>query len=186
YGNGAKCTPAISGANPDRNFVPLVVIDAAATVRPWKPPWNAMMFGLPVAWRASRSDASTASEPELTKNSESRPSGNTSPSRSDSVSSGWCITVVYCAWMTLPICSCAAATTFGWQWPVLVTPIPEVKSRWRLPSVSYRYTPSPWSTTTGVACLSSGESWDTKVLLVRIGDRVRAGLSALVDCRQCP
>ena len=35
--------------------------DAAATVRPWKPPWNAMMLGRPVACRARRSAASTAS-----------------------------------------------------------------------------------------------------------------------------
>ena len=32
-------------------MVPDVVIDAAATVRPWKPPWKTMTFGLPVACR---------------------------------------------------------------------------------------------------------------------------------------
>ena len=41
--------------------MPLVVSDAAATVRPWKPPWNTMMLGRPVACRARRSAASTAS-----------------------------------------------------------------------------------------------------------------------------
>lgn len=39
------------------------------------------------------------------------------------------MTVVYCPWTSVPTCSCAAATTFGWQCPVLVTPIPAVKSR---------------------------------------------------------
>ena len=59
------CTPPISGENPDRNLVPAVVSDAAPTVRPWKPPWNEMMFGRPVAIRARRTDASTASEPDV-------------------------------------------------------------------------------------------------------------------------
>ena len=109
--------------------MPDVVIDAAATVRPWKPPWNTITFGRPVACRARRSAASIASEPELAKNIRSRCCGSTSPSRSTSVSSGRCITVVYCAWIILPTCSCAAATTRGWQCPVLVTPMPAVKSR---------------------------------------------------------
>ena len=39
------------------------------------------------------------------------------------------MTVVYCAWMILAHCACAAATTSGWQWPVEVTPMPVVKSR---------------------------------------------------------
>ncbi|MCY1249631.1 hypothetical protein D9M72_631830 [compost metagenome] len=59
------CTPDISGENPAENFVPAVVSDAAATVRPWKPPWNTTMFGRPVAILARRIAASTASEPEL-------------------------------------------------------------------------------------------------------------------------
>ena len=96
-GNGATCTPAISGEKPERNLVPDVVSEAAATVRPWKPPWKTMTLGRPVAWRASRSAASTASLPELAKNIRSRPGGSTSPSRSTSVSSGRCMTVVYCA-----------------------------------------------------------------------------------------
>ena len=40
-------------------------------------------------------------------------------------------------------CSWIACTTRGWQCPVLVTPIPEVKSVYRWPAASYRYTPSP-------------------------------------------
>ena len=82
--------------------MPDVVIEAAATVRPWKPPWKTITFGRPVACRASRSAASTASLPQLAKNSRSRPGGSTSPSRSISVSSGWCSTVVYWPWISLP------------------------------------------------------------------------------------
>ena len=87
------------------------------------------MFGRPVACRASRSAASTASLPELVKNRLSRPVGSTSPSLSTSRSSGRCMTVVYWPWISVPTCSWAAATTRGWQWPVLVTPMPAVKSR---------------------------------------------------------
>ncbi len=68
---------------------------AAATVRPWKPPWKTMTFGRPVAWRARRSAASTASDPELAKNSRSSPSGSTAPRRSTRFNSGSCRTVVY-------------------------------------------------------------------------------------------
>jgi hypothetical protein len=89
------CTPAISGPKPARNLVPLVVSDAAATVRPWKPPWNAMMLGRPVACRARRSAASTASEPEFAKNIRSRWMGSTSLIRSTRVRRGRCSTVVY-------------------------------------------------------------------------------------------
>ncbi|GMA40365.1 hypothetical protein GCM10025883_24100 [Mobilicoccus caccae] len=53
------------GENPAENLVPAVVSEAAATVRPWNPPWKTTMFGRPVAMRASRTDASTASDPEL-------------------------------------------------------------------------------------------------------------------------
>ena len=83
-----------------------------------------MMFGRPVACRLSRSAASIASLPEFAKNIRSRPCGSTSPSRSTSVSSGRCMTVVYCAWISVPTCRCAASTTRGWQCPVLVTPMP--------------------------------------------------------------
>src|SRR5262249_6210618 len=83
-GGGGACTPAINGEKPERNLVPDVVSEAAATVRPWKPPWNTMTLGLPVACRDSRSAASTASLPELAKNILSSPGGSTSPSRSTS------------------------------------------------------------------------------------------------------
>ena len=39
---------------------------------------------------------------------------------------GWATTDV---WISVAACSAMAATTFGWQWPVLVTAMPEAKSR---------------------------------------------------------
>ena len=42
---------------------------------------------------------------------------------------GLWVTVVYWPWISVATCFCAAATTRGWQWPVLVTPMPAVKSR---------------------------------------------------------
>ena len=74
-GNGDTATPPMIGEKPARNLVPEVVIDAAPMVRPWNEPWNTTMLGRPVAWRASRSAASTASLPELLKNTESRRCG---------------------------------------------------------------------------------------------------------------
>lgn len=88
-------------------------MEAAATVRPWKPPWQTRTFGRPVACRARRSAASTASLPEFMKNRLSSPAGSTSPSLSTSCRSGWCMTVVYWPWMSVPTCSWAAATTLG-------------------------------------------------------------------------
>src|SRR5664280_2306497 len=75
-GKGETATPPINGANPVRNLVPEVVTDAAPTVRPWKPPWKAITLGRPVACRASRRADSTASLPELAKNTESSPAGS--------------------------------------------------------------------------------------------------------------
>lgn len=112
-GEGETTTPGISGLNPARNLVPEVVIEAAATVRPWKPPWKTMMLGRPVAWRARRTAASAASEPELAKKRLSRPSGSTDPSLSTRSRSGRCLTVVYCPWISLAIWRCVASTTFG-------------------------------------------------------------------------
>jgi len=37
------------GPKPERNLVPEVVIDAAAIVRPWNPPWNTTTLGRAVA-----------------------------------------------------------------------------------------------------------------------------------------
>src|SRR5664280_1472687 len=157
-GKGETATPPINGANPVRNLVPEVVTDAAPTVRPWKPPWKAITLGRPVACRASRRADSTASLPELAKTTEPSPAGSTSPSRCVSCFSGWCITVVYWPWMSRATCSWAAAATLGWQWPVLVTPIPAVKSRYSRPRMSVSTAPRPVATWTAVACLRIGDS----------------------------
>ncbi len=59
------CTPPMSGEKPAAKRVPAVVSVAAATVRPWNPPWKTTMLGRPVAIRARRTADSTASDPEL-------------------------------------------------------------------------------------------------------------------------
>src|SRR5664280_2417324 len=60
--------------------------------------------------------------------------------------------------MSRATCSWAAATTLGWQWPVLVTPIPAVKSRYSRPFTSVSTAPRPVATWTAVACLRIGDS----------------------------
>src|SRR5664280_1278364 len=60
--------------------------------------------------------------------------------------------------MSRATCSWAAAATLGWQWPVLVTPIPAVKSRYSRPWMSVSTAPRPVATWTAVACLRIGDS----------------------------
>src|SRR3954465_15994048 len=53
--------------------------------------------------------------------------------------------------MNVAACSWIAATTFGWQWPVLGTAMPLVKSRYSVPSVVVTVQPEPeatWSSVT--------------------------------------
>ncbi len=64
-GNGATATPGITGPIAARKRCPAVVIAAAPMVRPWNEPSKTITFCRPVACRASRSAASTASLPEL-------------------------------------------------------------------------------------------------------------------------
>src|SRR5271156_6370880 len=59
-----------------------------------------------------------------------------------------------------------ASTIFGWQWPVLSTPTPLVKSRRVLPSTSWSQTPDADSTVTG------------EVLVLVIRNRVSAPMIA--------
>ena len=49
---------------------------------------------------------------------------------------------------SLPAWAVTAATQAGWQKPKELTPMPEVKSRYRLPSASVAYIPSPLTRTT--------------------------------------
>ena len=50
----------------------------------------------------------------------------------------------------MPACSLIAATTFGWQWPVLATAMPRVKSRYSLPSAVVTVQPEPDTTSRSV------------------------------------
>ena len=75
-------------------------------------------------------DLNTASAPLFQKKKVSRPNGMTLVARrSQSSSMGRWNAMFTCPCTSLPICSCAAATTRGWQCPVFVTPIPQVMSR---------------------------------------------------------
>src|ERR1700704_2629289 len=60
-------------------------------------------------------------------------------------------------WMKPRACSSIAATTLGWEWPVVTTAMPAVKSRNRLPSTSVTQHPSPLSMTKGYARVKLGD-----------------------------
>lgn len=45
---------------------------------------------------------------------------------------------------------CDRVTTRGWQWPVFVTPYPEMKSRYLVPSEAVSSAPSPDANSSGV------------------------------------
>jgi hypothetical protein len=106
-----------------------------------------MTPGLPVAIRASFSAPSTASAPELQKNTcGSSKKGVSSPNRSaSSMARWWRMTTDVC--MSVRAWASTAATTRGWQWPVLVTAMPLPKSRKRRPSTSTIQQPSALSAT---------------------------------------
>ncbi len=106
-----------------------VVRAMVRAVRPWKLPWKTMTLGRPVAWRASLTAPSTASAPLLERKKQSNPSGTIVRSSFASSSNGWWKMMLACPCRSFAACSWMAWTTFGWQWPVLVTPMPEVKSR---------------------------------------------------------
>ena len=57
-----------SGLKPWRYFALLAVSERLPSLRPWNAPRNAITYCRPVAWRASLIDASTASVPELVRN----------------------------------------------------------------------------------------------------------------------
>jgi len=57
--------------------------------------------------------------------------------------------MVKSVWLNRAICSCAAATTRGWEWPTLRQPTPPVKSMNVLPSTSVIVAPCPSAITTG-------------------------------------
>ena len=79
--------------------------------------------------RASFSEPSTASAPELQKNTCGSAMNGTSPASRSArriIPVGWVTTDV---WISVAAWAVMAATTFGWQWPVLVTAMPDPKSR---------------------------------------------------------
>ncbi len=84
-----------------------------------------MIAGRPVAARASLTEASTASAPEFDRNACHGPPGSTLRSRSYSRSPGSWYRMFCWPWSSFAACAWTAATTRGWAWPVLVTPIPE-------------------------------------------------------------
>ena len=98
------------------------------------------------ALRTSFRAASLASAPELQKNTADP--NDRSHSRSASRFIGafqyrfeTCISRAACSWI--------AATTCGWQWPVLHTATPERKSRYSTPSESTSTQPEPDANSTG-------------------------------------
>ena len=70
------------------------------------------------------------------------PSGATVASSSSSATVGCEIMQFCCRWMPFFTCSVMAATTRGWLWPVLATPMPVWKSRYCLPPTSVSHAPA--------------------------------------------
>ncbi len=97
-------------------------------VRPWKLPWKTRMLRRPVAMRASFTAASTASAPLLEKKKRSMLGGVTWFSFWASVTVAGGMTMFIWPKMRRSACSWMAWTTRGCRWPVLMTPMPEVKS----------------------------------------------------------
>jgi hypothetical protein len=86
--------------------------------------------------------ASLASAPELAKNTTLPGPSERSTSRCASATIG-AVVNRFETCIRRAACSCTAATTAGWQCPVLQTPMPERKSRYSVPSASRSTQPSP-------------------------------------------
>src|SRR5690242_13159487 len=87
---GAWYTPGSSGPNRPRYFALLAVSERLPSERPWNAPRNAITFVRPVAWRASLIAASTASVPELPRNTRAEVIGALATRRShNSTYTGW-------------------------------------------------------------------------------------------------
>ncbi len=83
YGSayGACSAPGVTMPNPDRWRALLAVSERLPSERPWKAPRKAMALGRPVWWRASLRAASTASVPELARNTRGSGIGASAASR---------------------------------------------------------------------------------------------------------
>ncbi len=102
------------------------VADSAPYVRPWKPPCSTTMSPRGRALRTSLSAASFASAPEFAKYT--RPPSDAADNRFASSTIGR-LKYRFETCISVPACARIAATTAGWQWPVLQTEIPARKSR---------------------------------------------------------
>ena len=115
-------------------------------MRPWKPPWTTTMSPPGFALRTTFSAASLASAPELPNST--LPPSERAESRSASATIGRVMNRLE-TWISSPAWARTAATTPGWQWPVLQTEIPARKSRYSSPSASQSRAPSPRTNSTG-------------------------------------
>ena len=101
----------------------------AARVRPWKARRKAITPGFPVILRASLRAPSTASAPELQKNTwGSSRKGQSAPMRSASATLRVLCTTTE-VWTRVAAWVEMASTTRGWQWPVVFTAMPAPRSR---------------------------------------------------------
>ena len=120
------------------------------SVRPWKPPSNAITAGRPVYTRANLTAFSTASVPALKNAAFAGPrNGASASSRSATETYTSYGTIVKSVWRKRAACSCTASTTCGCAWPTLRQPTPPVKSMNVFPSTSVSVAPRPSATTTG-------------------------------------
>ena len=111
----------------------------------------------PVALRASLTAASLASAPLLVKKTRVSPGGRM-PARSSSslARAGEYVSPESGFWMMRAPCSVSARTMTGWACPIVVTPQPAVRSRYRRPSSSHTHTPSPRAMEMGVLAKNGG------------------------------
>src|SRR5262249_15935507 len=158
-----------TGRNPGRYGAKLSLVASSGVaesdpmVRPWKAPSSTTISGSEIpracaCFRTSLIAHSLASVPELQRNarpprldSQSLAASRTPPPLRYSFEGG----------VNVPTWSRTAWTTAGWQCPTEQTEIPARKSRYRLPSDSQRYAPSPLTNSTGdrgYVCITQRDS----------------------------
>jgi hypothetical protein len=87
--------------------------------------------------------ASTASVPELVRNTR-EPSGASAIRSSVSASAIWAgVPKKLETWPSVPSWALIAAVSVGCAWPSVLTAMPPSRSRYRLPSASHTWAPSP-------------------------------------------
>ena len=138
----ATSSPASKWPKPSRNSS-LPMAERAPSVSPCQPPVKWVMRSRPVAARANLRAASTASVPELQKYTASRWGGvrctMASARRPDSRAQSICTMLG----RSMSSTSRMAPATTGLLRPTAATPNPPSMSRYRVPSRSHRYAPSP-------------------------------------------